>query len=629
LRIFYARQGTLHFARRLISMSNALSPGTEHDRAAPAALRAVRYGLFFAAGIILFSVATSVLLPRGYALAACGDTLQLLLIAATTVFAFQNFLRGRFRVRIFWFLIFLGTAIWTLSNGIWAFYELLLRRPVPSSPVVDVLLFVMIVPLTASFAAAPHVERRSPFRAFGLLDVSVLMVYALYLYALGVYSYLLVPGAVGEYNFRFDVAHAIGNHILMLATAIAVLVSPKAWKTLYRLFFLSAASYALATNIADPAIDMGRYYSGGVYDIPLIVALSCLLCVTLVGRTIEQKQPSNTAEEEPEELPGKTVFLSSHVAMLGVLSMPLIGVWLLTGPRFAPLLRFRMNITLITMLALGLLLSVKEDLLTAGLISSLGRLSQMYSSIERFKSQLSESEKMASLGALVADVANQIKQCMTVISDVAASLSARHTTETRVHNMAVKIGHYAHRTDTLCDNMLHFAQETPMRPTLLEIKPLLQSALQLSRIAKLPDVRVNLIEEGECPRVLADSSHLLHVFLELISNAIDALEEVRGGSFDIRLYRSDSQVMIEFADSGPGLKEPARVFEPFYTTKVVGKGTGLGLSTCYGILQQHQGEITCRNRLTGGAVFTVCLPIVQRERSENSPSGTVLIEGSR
>ena len=65
---------------------------------------------------------------------------------------------------------------------------------------------------------------------------------------------------------------------------------------------------------------------------------------------------------------------------------------------------------------------------------------------------------------------------------------------------------------------------------------------------------------------------------------------------------------LEFADSGSGLKEPQRVFEPFYTTKPVGKGTGLGLSTCYGIIQQHDGEISCRNQPEGGAVFTVRIP---------------------
>jgi signal transduction histidine kinase len=89
--------------------------------------------------------------------------------------------------------------------------------------------------------------------------------------------------------------------------------------------------------------------------------------------------------------------------------------------------------------------------------------------------------------------------------------------------------------------------------------------------------------------------------------------------------------MLEFADSGPGLKEPQRVFEPFYTTKSVGKGTGLGLSTCYGIIQQHAGEISCHNRAEGGAVFMILLPLavesVPKESQVTAPA--LVTEGAR
>jgi two-component system NtrC family sensor kinase len=194
--------------------------------------------------------------------------------------------------------------------------------------------------------------------------------------------------------------------------------------------------------------------------------------------------------------------------------------------------------------------------------------------------------------------------------------------------MAGKIGQYAQRTDALVDNMLHFAQETAMRPTPLEIKPLLESALQLSRIAKVPNIRVNLSQEGECPLVRGDSSQLLQVFLQLLSNAVDALEEVGGGSVEIKIHRVDSQVVVEFLDNGPGMKQPARVFEPFYTTKEVGKGTGLGLSTCYGIVQQHDGEISCRNRPTGGAAFTIRLPLASVESPRNQAEPSVVTGGA-
>jgi two-component system NtrC family sensor kinase len=206
----------------------------------------------------------------------------------------------------------------------------------------------------------------------------------------------------------------------------------------------------------------------------------------------------------------------------------------------------------------------------------------------------------------VARSANQIKEAMFAIRELAQALSKRVSADPRIPSMSGKVAHYAVRTENLVQNLLRFAQETPIQLAPTEIKPLLESAIQLSRIAKLPNLRVNLRAQEDCPPVLGDSSQLLHVFLALLANAADALEA--GGTLDISLAAVGSQLLIQFADSGSGIKDSERVFEPFYTTKAVGQGTGLGLSTCYGIIQQHQGEIFCRNRPEGGALFAITLP---------------------
>jgi CheY-like chemotaxis protein len=75
----------------------------------------------------------------------------------------------------------------------------------------------------------------------------------------------------------------------------------------------------------------------------------------------------------------------------------------------------------------------------------------------------------------------------------------------------------------------------------------------------------------------------------------------------VRVFKKDTYVCVEFDDSGPGIKDPSRIFDPFYTTKSVGKGTGLGLSICYGIVKEHGGEIVARNRDEGGATVEVRL----------------------
>jgi two-component system NtrC family sensor kinase len=112
------------------------------------------------------------------------------------------------------------------------------------------------------------------------------------------------------------------------------------------------------------------------------------------------------------------------------------------------------------------------------------------------------------------------------------------------------------------------------------------------------------------PPVVADAHQLEQVFLNIINNAADAiLENSTGGKLEVSIFESRGCACVEFRDSGPGIADLSRVFDPFYTTKRLGKGTGLGLSICYGIMKEHNGEITASNHLQGGAIFQIRLPL--------------------
>lgn len=580
-------------------------------------------------GVLLVALLAALFVPKSFALTVFGDSLQFALLATTTFLTFDNSSHTHARTRIFWLLMFTGSLLWTVGTAVWSVYELWLNRPVPDTAIVDVLLFVMVVPLTAAIAIAPDQRRDVRFRAFGLLDVFVLIIYSFYLFAFGVFAYRLLPGAKPAYDFYFNLADAIANQVFVVAAGVAVLRAQGQWRNLYRLFFFSAACYTIASNLSNFAIDLGHYYTGSLYDVPLIASLLALVWVALMAPVAPQEESRDASATSPDSAPTRATFFSEHLAMLVVLSTPVLGVGALANPSSPAQLRsFRITITLIALILMTLLLSIKEDILAAGLFQSLQQLSDTHSRIERFKSHLTQSEKLASLGKLVAQVANHIKACMASTLEVSSRLTARPDTDTRVQNMAGKIGQYAQRTDALVENMLHFAQETPLRLESLDVRPLLESALHLSRINKLPLVHVNVIQQENCPPVHSDSGQLLQVFLQLIANAIDALETTGGGTFEITLRPAGSNLLLEFADSGPGLQEQQRVFEPFYTTKPVGKGTGLGLSTCYGIIQQHDGEISCRNRAEGGAVFTILLPFASKPaRKEESEDTDLPAEG--
>jgi signal transduction histidine kinase len=546
-----------------------------------------------------------------HALAAFGDFLQVFLVGAAAAVFLSNALISRGPVRGFWFLMLLGFAIWTGGLLLWAYFEVWRGESTPDLPLGDTLLFLKLVPIAAALALEPHREDVNRPRAFGFLDLSLLLVFWLYLFAFWVLAYKLIPEGLGLYNFHFNVVDAIGNLILVAAVGLAALRTEGVWRRLYRIYFAAAVLYCVASNLSNVAIDLGKYYTGCLFDVPLLASMACFGGLGFAGRQILLTQPPKPSARPAETYLGtrKSVFWSSRLAMFVTLSTPVTGLWVLFSHDMpGEIYRFRILSTLITTLVLSVLLFVKQDLLSADLMRSLQEASESYTNLTRFRDQLIQSEKLASLGQLVAGVANEIKKAMVATLDHSGTLAARPSLDARIQSMVGKIDHYARRTYALVENMLSFAQETPLRSAPVDVKPLLESALNLSRVGKNAGIRIELQQEGNGSAVSGDASQLLQVFLHIIGNAVDAMEESGGGLLRITMRSMEQRVQIEFADSGPGMKDPDRVFEPFYTTKPVGKGTGLGLSTCYGIINRHKGEISCRNLPEGGSVFAVFLP---------------------
>lgn len=590
--------------------------------------RPLLYGYCLTAFVVLVSLVAALILPNGTQLTLLGDVLQVGLVGLFTVLAFQNMLRSQEQVRAFWFMLFIGAGMWLASLLIWSTHELWFHQAVPDVPLADIFLFLGLVPLVAATALEPQRAHDSRFRPFGLLDLSILILYSLYLFAFFVYAYRLLPGDMGTYNHNFNVADAIGNQMFAVATGIVFFRERGTWRPMYRIFFLSAATFAVASDLINVAIDLGEYHTGSLYDVPLVAGMAGFVCACLAGRPLGQTEREMEKREAGRQSTIRELtFLSSNLAMVVTLSTPAMGLWLLGtyNPR-DKLFAFRLDITLVTIFLLTLLLSIKQDFLSANLFGSLRHLSNTYSSIERFKDHLVQGDKLASLGELVASVAEQIRNAMTVIREQALQITSRSHGESRSRSLAGKIGQYAERTDALVENMQRFAQETPLQLAPVELKPLLESALHLSRIEKVQNIAVRLEADPACPPVLADSSQLLHVFLQIISNAMDALEEVGGGELTISIRPCELQVCIQFSDTGPGLRHPEHAFEPFFTTKGVGKGTGLGLSTCYGIIRQHEGDISCGNRLEGGAYFTIFVPAVAVTERESSEPAAIVSE---
>ena len=233
-----------------------------------------------------------------------------------------------------------------------------------------------------------------------------------------------------------------------------------------------------------------------------------------------------------------------------------------------------------------------------------------YEDLRRTQEQLLQSEKMSAVGQLISGVAHELNNPLTAILGYAQLLESAGL-DPRSADYVRKLFKQAQRTHRVVQNLLSFARQRKPQKQEVDLRKVLEESLLLREY----DLKVNnvtLLREipEDVPSVVADPHQLEQVFLNIVNNALDAIVEVNGsGVLKVRVFKKDAFVCVEFDDSGPGIKDPSRIFDPFYTTKSVGKGTGLGLSICYGIVKEHGGDIVARNREEGGAIVGATIEV--------------------
>jgi len=255
-----------------------------------------------------------------------------------------------------------------------------------------------------------------------------------------------------------------------------------------------------------------------------------------------------------------------------------------------------------------------------------------YEDLRKTQEQLLQSEKMSAVGQLISGVAHELNNPLTAILGYAQLLESEGLSE-RASEFVKKLFKQAQRTHRVVQNLLSFARQRKPHKEHADICKVLEETLALRDYdLRVNDIKLECEFEAKLPGVTADPQQLEQVFLNIINNAIDALLEAgKDKTLKVRVFQKEADIHTEFHDSGPGIKEPNRIFDPFYTTKSVGKGTGLGLSICYGIVQEHGGSISGRNHSEGGAVIEVRLPAAETsapvEKASAAPRRDLAIEG--
>ena len=228
------------------------------------------------------------------------------------------------------------------------------------------------------------------------------------------------------------------------------------------------------------------------------------------------------------------------------------------------------------------------------------------------QAKLAHSEKMATIGRLVSGVAHEVNNPLAAILGFTDLLLENPEIPAGAREDLQIILRETQRTKEIVQDLLSFARQRPAQREPMQVNSILRQTIKL-RSYDFASHGVQVTEEfnENLEMAMGDPQQLQQVFLNILNNAYDAIQESSSrGKIHIRTRSDQDFLEVAFTDNGTGIREPERIFDPFFTTKQAGKGTGLGLSICYGIVRAHGGEILCwNNEGARGSTFVVRLPV--------------------
>ena len=285
--------------------------------------------------------------------------------------------------------------------------------------------------------------------------------------------------------------------------------------------------------------------------------------------------------------------------------------------------RRTLRVALIIMLLGGLGIITMAFILSRRMVNRIARADREKQMMNK---QVVETGKLASVGELAAGIAHEINNPVAImveeagwIEDILEDEEFQESENLDEFTRALEqIRTQGRRCKEITHKLLHFARKTDSRIQEVQINDLIEELVALSaQKAKYSNVTINTVLQKDLPPLQVSETEVQQVFLNLINNALDAMEK-KGGVIDVTTLMEGDHIAVQVADNGPGIPEAnlARIFDPFFTTKPVGKGTGLGLSICYGIIKKMGGEIDVHSVMEVGTTFRVLIPLPKQKESE-------------
>ena len=298
------------------------------------------------------------------------------------------------------------------------------------------------------------------------------------------------------------------------------------------------------------------------------------------------------------------------------------GQWLLVAARpatdaYGQLVRMYTT-AVVTVIAGAVVMFVLALVLSVWLV---GRLSGKEGQAGVQSHTMVETDKLSSIGELATGVAHEINNPVAVMIEEAGwvgdLLEDQDVEDTKnreeIRRALEQIKIHGKRCKEITSKLLSFAKKTAATVEDVQLNELLEELVAVSsQSAENIDVNIRTRFEDPLPIIRANYPELQQIFLNIINNALDAMED-RGGQLDLATRRDKDFVEVTVSDNGVGIAGPDlhRIFDPFFSTKPVGQGTGLGLSICYGFVNQMGGRIEVESELDVGSTFRIYLPIAK------------------
>jgi signal transduction histidine kinase len=565
------------------------------------------------AALLVSYTIVSLLARPGFALTAFSDITATVLWAIAVAVMLWAAFSNHGRTRWFWILMAASAAMVGSNLAAWLYCEVIVRHAPPEPFWADIPLFLQPVPMMAAAVMRPGSKQQAQKFHLSTLNFLILVLWWVYIYMFLIYPKEYILPNQDSFNNYYYVLFVLEFAVLLAVLGGMALVAQGAWRKIYWHLFFAGSLYLLAFQWLNAALGRQEYYSGSFYDVPNYASTCYFILIALRARNVPSEELAARGRDRRTDVPG-------FLAALAVLSLPLIGLCeLYFGPQANQLLPFRVSVTLVAILAVGVCAFIRQRLLAGEMERLLLESEHNLEHLRLAQSQLMQKERLAGVGQLVSGVAHELNNPLTAVMGYSDLLLDQATDSASRHKLE-RLGNEARRMRRIIDNLISFARLPQEGRRLTDIAVIVRESQMLCEYQlRHAGIAVEMNLAGSLPRVSVNEGQLKRVFVNLFSNSANALEQVQERRISIEGHLQSDKVIIRFGDSGPGFADVSRAFDPFYTTRPVGQGTGLGLSICYGTIREHGGNIYAQNLEPNGALVTIELPA--KLESEASQTG--------